>query len=205
MPLLIGKTRRGIINCLAKPEWYLPASCGIPRHLVASRVISWHLVAYLGIALSLSASSGISLHPTESRGFLWHLVTSCDISRHLEASRSISWHLRTSHGISEHHVISLGISWHLLPPEEKVIPTMPAQLPFCALCCSDATTVCVVSFLSASLALVMLHFAIKNLGTKSCAPPNHLIEDPFTLPGLCSQPLAAFSLSAWGFRRSLLH
>ena len=37
------------------------------------------------------------------------------------------------------------------------------------------------SFLSDSLAsLVMLHFAIANLGTKSCAPPNHLIEEPFS-------------------------
>ena len=104
------------LNCLAKPVWYLPASCGILRHLLASRSISWHR----------SASLCISLHLTASHGISWHLV----------ASPGISWHLGASNGISGHHVVSRCISWHLLPPEKNVIPTMPAQLPFCALRCS---------------------------------------------------------------------
>ena len=159
--------------CVVSPSilWHPAASLGISWHILASLCISLYFTASHGISLHLSASRCISLHLSASRGSTRHLTASRGISRHLKASRCISW--------------------HFLPPKKNVIPTMPAQLPFCALRCSDATTVCVVSFLSASLALVMLHFAIKNLGTKSCAPPNHLIEDPFTLPGLCSQPLAA--------------
>ena len=201
----------GISNCLAKPAWYLRAeSLGISWHLVAYLNIALYLSASHNISLHLSASRGISLHLVSSHSISWHLAAYPDISQHLASSQNISRHLRASRSIPVHHGVSLGISWHLLPPEKNVIPTMPAQLPFCALRCSDATTVCVVSFLSASLALVMLHFAIKNLGTKSCAPPNHLIEDPFTLPGLCSQPLAAsmaflHEVGWFDFPRSLLH
>ena len=98
--------------------------------------ILWHPAASLCISLHLSASRGISWNLVESHGISRLLVASCDISRHLTVSRGFSWHIVTSHGISGHYVVSRGISWHLLPPEKNVIPTMPAQLPFCALRCS---------------------------------------------------------------------
>ena len=187
-------------------SWHLAASRGIPRHLPASHGISRYLAASRGISQHHVVSLGISWH-------LWHLAVSRSILWHPAASHGISWQLTASRGISQHLTASRCILWYLvasLTTGKNVIPTMSAQLPFCALRCSDATTVCVVSFLSASLALVMLHFAIKNLGTKSCAPPNHLIEDPFTLPGLCSQPLAAsmaflHEVGSFDFPRSLLH
>ena len=125
MPLLIGKTR-GISSAYTATAWQ--SMRGISRHLVASLGISWYLVAYLGIALHLSAHLGISRHLALSCGNSWHLAASYGISRHLVASRGISRHLRASRCIS----------WYPLPPEKNVIPTMPAQLPFCALRCSMA-------------------------------------------------------------------
>lgn len=103
-------------------------SPGILWHPSASLGISWHILALLCISLHISASLGISRYLVATRGIL----------RHLMASHGISWHLVASRGISRHLRASRCISWYLLPPEKNVIPTMPAQLPFCALRCSMA-------------------------------------------------------------------
>ena len=95
MPLLIGKTR-GILyfRCTAKPSWYLPASYGILRHLMAYLNISLHLSAYRGISRHLAASRGISWHLVASRGILQYLLASHDITLYLVVPRGISYHRR---------------------------------------------------------------------------------------------------------------